>query len=253
MEDLLRTYPELGQSMIGDVLKSVQNDVVAARQVLDDFATREPSDERLERMLSELDAFNVCGKCPPMLMFQELGRDVIIATLKENDWDVDKAVLPLFNKLERHLSDKRAKAYEEERKAREQKAKTEGTPSFSPYLTVFKANAFLKELFRAVPEEKIQEILETNDGDVDATTEELVRYMDKLDAQSKREREERDRQRNIENLVIRFGFRQDETRDVLASVDWDLSEAVQLLVKRDTERKIGEFVVLYPVCLDFTH
>lgn len=81
---------------------------------------------------------------------------------------------------------------------------------------------------------------------MDATTEQLFAYVDQLQLEQK-DAEERDRRRNVENLVIRFGFSQEETQAVLEGAKWNLSDAVKELVKRDTERKIGEFVVLYPV------
>eukprot|EP01127_Copromyxa_protea_P012657 TRINITY_DN3318_c0_g1_i1.p1 TRINITY_DN3318_c0_g1~~TRINITY_DN3318_c0_g1_i1.p1 ORF type:complete len:720 (-),score=194.55 TRINITY_DN3318_c0_g1_i1:72-2195(-) len=222
MDELLQAFPELGRSMISDVFKSVDNDVTAAKEVLMDFATKDPSNDLLERMLTELEPF------------KELGRDVLVSTLRECEWDVDNAMLPLFNKLEKLRSEERAKTYEAERKARAQKAKLE-------------ANAFLRELFRALPEDKIQELLDANDGDVDATTDELFQYVATLDERAKKAEEEKDRQRNIENLVIRFGFSQEEVRDVLLQAGWDLGLAVPELVKREAENKISEFVILYPI------
>lgn len=109
------------------------------------------------------------------------------------------------------------------------------------------ANAFLKELFRTIPEDKIQEILDANDGDVDATTEELVRQVDLFAAQSEKERHEKERNRNTEMLVIKFGFSPEDTRTVLSKHNWNLQEAVKDLVKRDTERRLQEFFALFPV------
>jgi hypothetical protein len=59
MDELLQTFPELNRSMIGDILNSVGNDLNAAKQILGDFATKEPSQERIERMLQELASFKV--------------------------------------------------------------------------------------------------------------------------------------------------------------------------------------------------
>jgi hypothetical protein len=89
-------------------------------------------------------------------------------------------------------------------------------------------------------------MLDANDGDVDATTEQLVKINDRLEQESKN-REELEKQRNVENLVIRFGFSPEVTRQVLAHAKWDLGEAVKELVHRQTEVKISEFVRLYSV------
>lgn len=174
---------------------------------------------------------------------QDLGRDTIVSALKDADWDVDGAMLPLFEKLEKVRAEQRAQQYEEERKAREQKARVAGM-GWCGACNHQSANAFLKDLFKAIPEQKIQELLDANDGDVDATTEQLFAYVEL----EQKDAEERDRRRNVENLVIRFGFSPEETQAVLEGARWNLSDAVKELVKRDTERKIGEFVVLYPVC-----
>jgi len=56
-----------------------------------------------------------------------------------------------------------------------------------------KANEFLKHLFNTVSEDQIQQLLEENEGDVDATTDQLVKLV------TKKEEEERKTQKNEEN------------------------------------------------------
>jgi len=85
MEDLRQEFPDLTQSFVRDVLRSVEGDENQAKIILNRFTNNDdPDEEEIQKKLKELENF------------LPLGRDVLVLVLKENKWDVEKAIVPLF-------------------------------------------------------------------------------------------------------------------------------------------------------------
>lgn len=223
-EELLREYPDLSQSMVRDVFRSVEEDSVQAHQILKRFATNEPTPEEIQRKLQEVSSF------------ESLGQEQLLKTLRENRWDVEKALIPLFGLLEDKQKEERQKKYEEERNRRAAEARIQ-------------ANHFLKELFGAVPEEQIQKMLDENDGDVDTTTEQLIELMGKENEKQKEEKEEekmrKERQQNRDALAIRFSKSEDEVEQILLNLNWNVQAAIKHLLKMEQDQKYNRFAKLY--------
>jgi len=203
---------------------SVDEDTDQAQQILKRFATSEPSEEEIKRKLRELENF------------QNLGHDILIQVLKENRWDVEKAIIPLLALLEEKQKEGRRKKYDEEKQKRITEAKKQ-------------ANTFLKELFATVPEEQIQKILDENDGDVDTTTEQLFDFLRKEDERQRKEKEEekqrKEKQTRRDALAIRFGKSEAEVDKILDNLNWDIQAAIKHLLKLEQDAKCQRFCKLY--------
>ena len=147
---------ELTQSMWADVLKQVGGDKEKAKGLFKGMEEQE-NEKAKERKVRELEA-----------NFPDTPKELIVKVLAENNWDVELAILPLFERVEQqrqaekeHERQEQAKKREAERKARKQQASEQ-------------AQSFLQNLFANIPGEKIQALLDQNEGDVDATTEQLL-------------------------------------------------------------------------------
>jgi len=221
MDELIQDFPDLAQSVLRDVFSSVEGDSAQAQQILKRFSNNEPSEEEIKRKLRELENFNT------------LGTEVVLRVLKENRWDVEKAIIPLFALLEEMQKDERRKKYDEEKGKR----------------AAEQANTFLKELFATVPEEQIQKILDENDGDVDATTDQLVDFIRKEDERQRKEKDEekkrKEKQQKRDALAIRFGKNEVEVDKILETVNWDIQAAIRQLLKIEQDQKFQRFAKLY--------
>jgi len=115
IEELQEEFPDMTMSMLGDVLKNYGNNAQRASQALKGFTDTQQADK--ERKIKELEE-----------MFKDkLPRDFIIRTLESADYDVDSAILPLFNKCEEIVQESKRKQElekkKEKRRRRSQKKK----------------------------------------------------------------------------------------------------------------------------------
>jgi len=224
MDQLFQEFPELTQSVVREVYTSVEGDPSQAQIILKQFSNNEPTDQEVLHKLEELENFLV------------LGREIVLQVLKENRWDVEKAIIPLFALLEEKQKQERRKKYEEDKLKRAAETKKQ-------------ANIFLKELFATVPEEQIQKILDENDGDVDATTDLLVDFLRKEDERQRKGKEEekirKEKQQKRDALAIRFTKSEDEVDKILESLNWDIQAAIRQLLKMEQDQKFQRFAKLY--------
>jgi len=224
MDQLFQEFPELTQSVVREVYTSVEGDPSQAQIILKQFSNNEPTDQEVLHKLEELENFLV------------LGREIVLQVLKENRWDVEKAIIPLFALLEEKQKQERRKKYEEDKLKRAAETKKQ-------------ANIFLKELFATVAEEQIQKILDENDGDVDATTDLLVDFLRKEDERQRKGKEEekirKEKQQKRDALAIRFTKSEDEVDKILESLNWDIQAAIRQLLKMEQNQKFQRFAKLY--------
>jgi len=224
MDQLIQEFPDLTHSVLREVYTSVEGDSNQAQIILKQFANNEPSDQEVMHKLEELENFQV------------LGREIVLQILKENRWDVEKAIIPLFALLEERQKQERRKKYEDDKLKRADETKRQ-------------ANVFLKELFATVPEEQIQKIMDENDGDVDATTDVLFDFLRKEDERQRKEKEEekirKEKQQKRDALAIRFSKSEDQVDKILEALNWDIQAAIRQLLKMEQDQKFHRFAKLY--------
>jgi len=196
-------FPDLSQSVIETVQKSSKTaeDWLATLQQI---TSCEPSDSQKELMLLELKDY------------QQLGREKILGVLKECKWDVEKALIPLFDLMAAN-----------DRAAHQTKA-----------------NELLENLFTGISKDQIQQVLERNDGDVDATAEELMRLATSIHPEDRKSREQRDL---VAALKLRFPTAtEDQVVEALKLSHWFPQDAVQLLLRQKRDEKVQQFKKEFP-------
>jgi len=134
---------------------------------------------------------------------------------------------------------------EEERKKIEAKKQAEG----------------LMKAFKTVPKEKVQEILDKNEGDIEATTDELLFLVDQLEVQKKQQQKELERRKQeqearakelkITALASKFpDIPEDYVVTTLEKVGGDIKEAAAALLKYSTEQKKKELKAIFQSAME---
>jgi len=103
-------------------------------------------------------------------------------------------------------------------------------------------NFFLKHLFNTVSEDQIQQLLEENEGDVDATTDQLVKLVTKKEEEERKtqktKRIQQEREMIIEILVDRFAnLNKDEILSTVEKHHWNVKIASTELLKQSEKKK----------------
>merc|ERR1711988_987147 len=220
---LERAFPDMAQSMIGDILKQVEGNADVAQNLLSDLhkQAEDQKQKEFDDKVNELEQ-----------NFGSLGRNKIIEVLTENNWDVDSCIAPLFNLLQQQQEEQLKKQLTENKTRREEQSLQHQEEARA------QANKFLKELFSTCSEEKILEVLDENDGDVDATTEQLLSLLLILEQQKqndkvKRQAEEAkaaerqlqlEQELKVDTLRARFGdnVTDHEVKSSLEEHGWDV-------------------------------
>jgi len=243
---------DLSASVILEVRKAVK-DEKKAEQVLAGMRTSLKAEN--EKKIKDLAA-----------MFQidvEAHRSLITEALKSSNWNVEQAIGPLHELLEKNRGD--VERQREEKRRADRKANA-----------IKEANKFLKNLFQSVPENKIQELLEKNDGDVNETTEQLLKIVEqqekkekegeKKEGEKKEQGEKKERkvepdfkkedfveqQRQLERKFKTDALQQNFpslSREEIAKVaeknNWDIKNATAELLLIDKARVQSELGALY--------
>jgi len=113
-----------------------------------------------------------------------------------------------------------------------------------------KANDFLKQLFNTVSEDQIQHILEENEGDVDATTDQLVRLVTKKEEEERKVQQlrkiQQEREMIIEILVNRFSnLKKDQIISTVEKHLWNVKTASIELLKQSEKKKKEQIAQLF--------
>ncbi|KAL6079997.1 hypothetical protein QOT17_000380 [Balamuthia mandrillaris] len=237
---------DLSASLWGDVLRQCEGDKERALELasgMSQAAADEEKQRTQERMVAELQQ-----------TFPLLGKEVIVRSLVENDWDSERAILPLFAAVEEHREKERKLAREEALKKREAERlqlKEEASK---------KAKTFLRQLFSNIPEEEVQAYLDQNEGDVDATVDQLLALMNEREQrenEAKQKHEEKElikrqmaleRQLKIDTLKERFEeyVEEEEVVATLEAADMDVPSASNELLRLTEKRKKERLLRLYP-------
>jgi len=241
MTNLHEEFPDLAQSTINAVMGAVNDNVEETRQMLRGMAEegKRDTEKQNERKISELQA-----------QFTTIPKDVILRILKENKYDVDACIVPLFNVLaeaqtQEQVVSKKHREEEEKKRAKEQ--------------TKVQIKQ-LMEIFQTIPKDTIQKILDDNEGDIQETTTHLLAVVsqqeeskkhEQTNKQKERERlskEQEERMKRVKVEALREKFPELLPKDIMTALEltkWDIKEACKKLVSLSAEKKKKELKSLF--------
>jgi len=161
IDTLRRDFPDMTQSIIGDVLGVYKGNMQAAARALGgiDDESKKENDKKIKE-LKELFPFAREKDC----------EEVLIST----NWDVEAAIVPMFNKGDEIKQRTRKEKEVQVEKKREVEAK--------------KQYEHLLEIFNIIPKEEIQKLLDENEGDIDETTTQLLTIVAKQEEEKSQKR-----------------------------------------------------------------
>lgn len=224
IDSLQKEFPDLSQSMLGDVLSTCQNDkkqaTKALRQINEDIK-REHDGKIREAQES----------------FPNLPREIIEATLREAQWNIENALVPLLEKVEEY--EKQRKIAQQEAVRRQQEIEKENKTK--------KKLEELHQVFKNIPMEVVQQTLDENDGDMEETANQLFEIVAKYEEKkedkkakelARRQEEERKlRELQIQTLSDRFELSEQEVVPIMEKTQWNIKMAVNELSRVSLEKK----------------
>lgn len=224
--NLKQEFPDLNESVIGQVLTSCKNDERQAKAILEDMGE---SKEKERHLVKELKT-----------SFPNLSEKIIYDVLKQCDWNVEEAIVPLVHKSEELERERKKKELKDRRKNEEQKINTKR----------------LTEAFRTISPETIHQVLEENEGDIDETTTQLLQILKEQEEKASAEKDKRRKEEQEQALRLNKIHRLEEDftsiprekiESILKEVNWDLKKACLQCQAIDGEQKVKELKVLFPV------
>jgi len=236
-------YPSLDQSTINDVLQNYSNDEKKTSEALREMADQIQRD--LDGKVEELQG-----------MFSNLPRDIIIEELQAVGGSVDGAIAPLFSRDQEIQQDKKKKLEEQRRKQREEEEVRRRKEEEK------KQAGNLMEIFKNIPQQKVQAILDENDGDIEETTAQLIKMVAKQEQEEARasakakaaeEEKRRKHEQDIRLREIKFQALKNKLEDlsndqITASLDangWDIKKALEDLTVISIAKKREEIKDLF--------
>jgi len=242
-KSLQEEFPDMSQSIIGDVLNVYKGDRKAAAAALGgmDKETKMENEKKVKE-LRELFPFATEQDC----------KDILASV----NWDVEAAIVPLFNRGEEVKQKARKEKEAELVRKRETEAK--------------KQSDNLLEIFKTIPKDEIQKLLDENEGDVEETTTQLLAIVAQqeeekvkktketkeatIKAEEKRMQEEQEmrlRELKIQALEEKFeDLAEKEVILALEAADWDIKRAHLELMKVSAEKKKKYLKSLFPSVKD---
>jgi len=243
IQKLQSEFPDLSQSVLGDVLNTYKNDKDRAANAL-----RGISDELKQENNKKIQELKE--------MFPSLPLEVISTELEACKGDVDATIAPLFSRAQEQQQkekkkiddEQRRKQKEEEIKRRKEDAKKQANN--------------LMDIFKNIPPQKVQELLDEHEGDIEETTAQLLKVVakqedDKKVAKQKAEEDEKRRRLEQEKRMkdLKFQALKDKFEELadnqvnaaLETNDWDikraLAELYRNLFRKEKEGNQGHFSV----------
>jgi DNA-binding protein Fis len=226
LKSLQEDFPDMSQSVLGDILGTYKGDKQAAAAALGgiDQETRRQQESKIKE-LREAFPFASEKDC----------KDVLASV----NWDVEAAIAPMFNKGEEIKQRLRKEKESELEKKREHEAK--------------KQYDHLLEIFNTIPKEEIQKLLDENEGDIEETTTQLLTIVARQEdektttkeanvkAEEKRMQEEQERRlRELKIQALEEKFEELSEKEVISALEmarWDIKTAHLQLMKVSTEKK----------------
>jgi len=242
LEQLHSEFPDMSKSTLNDVLVEYKNDRVAATRALKGIS--EELKRENEQKVQELKE-----------MFPTLSVQIIEAELEACNGNVDAAIAPLFTKVEelsknekkRQSTNQRKKKQEEVVKKRKEAANLEANN--------------LVDIFKTIPKEKVSELLDENEGDIEETTSQLLKIVakqeedakkvakakaDESDKKKKLEQEQRMKELKFQALKDKFeDLTDDQVTSTLTNNDWDIKKALAELYVLSFGKKKKELKDLF--------
>jgi len=202
---------------------------------------KEAADALAKQMQADVQAENVARQNKKILElknnFADLSDQEIRKVLDENQWDVDAAILPLFELTQKKKEKEEEDALQKRRREIKERERE-------------KARTFLRDLFSEIDEKQIQKILDENEGDVDATTEQLLKLKaDKeIDEEKEmKEKKEREKEIKLEALIHQFSdyILDKDIKEQLENHNYNIEAVTPVLLKITEERKVVHLRRLY--------
>ena len=182
-------------------------------------------------------------------MFTDLPESIVKEVLASVDYDVEQALIPLFNELTKQQT-KEAKIEEERRKKEETARKKEMDEKKRK-----ESINYLLEIFQGIDINEIQEILERNEGDVEETVNELTGIIQQRDliekekeaALIKEEQEQALKQLKIDALKEKFPELSltEEVIPCLENVNWNIKDACKYLLTLTSNKMINQVKIIF--------
>jgi len=204
-------------------------------------------------------------------MFPNLQTGLIDTVLAANNWNVDAAILPLFNEAEKIKN-------EERRKQEEKRKEEEGRRQQEEYEQQVQ---HLREIFeKDVSSKRVQQILDDNEGDIEETTTELLEIVAKQEEEkrtqatlsqkqretvdktrtemiipshqlSKEQEEKRLNEIKVQALSDKFdNVKESEVIDKLKANDWNVKKALLDLMALSNNKKKTDVNTVFPLLSD---
>jgi len=226
IKSLKEDFPDMSQSVIGDVLGVYKGDKSAAAVALGgiDGETKRENEKKIKE-LRDLFPFATDQMC----------KEILTST----NWDVEAAIVPLFTKGEELKKKTRKEKGVKIAKKREAETK--------------KQYEHLLEMFYIISKEEIQNLLDENEGDIEETTTQLLALVAKEEEEKQKKKEAiekaeenklqeeqqyRFRELKIQALEEKFeDLSEKEVISALEVAQWDIKKAHLALMQISMDLK----------------
>jgi hypothetical protein len=236
IKSLKDNFPDMTQSVIGDVLGIYKGDAKAAAAALGgiDTETKKENDKKIKELQG---------------LFPSASEQMCKEVLNSTNWDVEAAIAPLFTKCDeqKHKTRKEKKAKAIKKREAETKKQYE----------------HLLEIFHTFSKEEIQKLLDENEGDIEETTNQLLELVKKQEeektkkkeanvkAEEKRMQEEQEfRLRELKIQALEEKFEDLSEKEVISALEnarWDIKKAHLALMQASMDVKKKYLKSLFPV------
>ena len=148
------------------------------------------------------------------------------------------------------------KEQQESKKRRDQEAKLKKEEEIK------KKTAHLMGIFENIPRERVQQILDENEGDIEETTNQLLEIVAEQElaeqqrrrAQDEEKRLAEEQERRLQDLKIQAlrekfdNLTEAEVIHSLSTNGWDIKKALVDVLKVSNDKKVADLKNLFPVC-----
>jgi len=249
MQSLQEQFPDMTQSVLGDVLNNYSNNTERASAAL-----KEISEEQRREKTKKVHDLKIT--------FPNLPEELIAKVLEDSKWNEEDALVPLF-----HLSEEKAREAKRLEQQEAQKQKSEEEKKKKVKEAKEKATYLLDMFHATIPKEKVQEILEENEGDIEETTTQLLQLVAKQEEEKEKKRLEdkklleqkrlqeeklkKEQEKRLADLKVEvlkekfFDLSEEEILKALNQFNWHIEKASTQLVRISFENKKRNLKALF--------
>ncbi|PRP85070.1 hypothetical protein PROFUN_07254 [Planoprotostelium fungivorum] len=228
-------FPDLSQSTVADILSANGNDSFKTVGVLKDMNDTVKTEQEVKiREMSDL--------------FPNIKIKIIREVLTENNWDVEAAILPLFNRGEEQKAQEKKRQEEQQRQLRKAEQEAKKRREVQDLMT----------RFSHIPKDIVQQVMDDNEGDIEATTDALTQLVERQQLEDRKREQKKEEERaseNLRNLKIRalgdkFDVTDQEAVEALTATDWNIRNAFDNLFVKQCEKKKSDLKKIFPIASD---